>query len=126
MPQGAPTSPVLSNLICHRLDLKLIQLASDYFCHYTRYADDITFSSTKSTIPELLITKIKSIIIEEGFFINAKKERIENYYRRQEVTGLTVNKKPNVKRKFVRNILIRSPDHYLEWTTSKTLFGTLI
>lgn len=104
LPQGAPTSPVISNLICFNLDKQLIHEAKVNFCYYTRYADDITFSSTKYKLPVNLINNIKQIIEDNGFQINKNKERTEYYWRRQEVTGLTVNVKPNIKRSYVRLI----------------------
>jgi len=104
LPQGAPTSPVISNLICSRLDQKLIKLAKENFCFYTRYADDITFSNSKRLFPEDLTEKITNIINEEGFNVNEKKIRLQSKYKRQEVTGITVNKKLNISRKYIKNI----------------------
>jgi len=104
LPQGSPTSPVLTNFICRKLDHRLIHLARKHYCYYTRYADDITISSTRYKMPNNLIQQTKTIILEEGFKVNNNKERLENHYRRQEVTGLIVNTKPNVSRKYIRNI----------------------
>jgi len=104
LPQGAPTSPIITNIICYRLDLRLIDVSKRNFCYYTRYADDLTFSTTKYCFPTKMENEITSIINQEGFEINKDKRRVQNYWRRQEVTGLTVNKKPNVKRKYVRTI----------------------
>jgi len=119
LPQGACTSPVISNLIAADLDKKLIGLARRYHCNYSRYADDITISINKSTFPRSLayfdesnpITggTITGKIIEDtidsaGFKINHEKVRLQIPCIRQEVTGLTVNEFPNVKRSFVRQI----------------------
>lgn len=118
LPQGAPTSPIVSNMICTRMDSELRKLAQSYKCTYTRYADDITFSTTLSKFPLELafITnesnilkanigdKLNSIVQVNGFEINANKTRLQHKSRHQEVTGLTVNKFPNVKRSFVREI----------------------
>lgn len=77
LPQGAATSPILSNMICLRMDKKLTKLAKEYRIIYTRYADDITFSSSKENIDDKLLEKICEIIKEEGFEINKQKIRIQ-------------------------------------------------
>lgn len=112
LPQGAPTSPLISNLICRSLDNVLIQLAKKYHCTYTRYADDITFSSTRSFFPKSLAQdiggkivvgkKLEDVISKHDFRINIKKVRIQTLPARQEVTGLTVNEFPNVRRTRIR------------------------
>lgn len=102
IPQGAPTSPILSNLICSRLDQKLMKLAQEYFCMYTRYADDITFSTRKKLDLNELLDKVRMSLKEEGFEPNEKKIRTQTRNMRQEVTGLTVNKKVNINRKYIR------------------------
>jgi RNA-directed DNA polymerase len=119
LPQGACTSPVVSNLIAADLDRRLVKLSNRYHCKYTRYADDITFSTNKSSFPEPLayydgknpitngtvLGKILEDTVEEaGFKVNHKKVRLQIPYVRQEVTGLTVNEFPNVKRSFIRQI----------------------
>jgi RNA-directed DNA polymerase len=118
LPQGAPTSPMISNMICARLDSELLTLAKKYRCVYTRYADDITFSTSVARFPRaLLITdrstdqiqfelgsELKNIILSNGFDVNLSKIRLKSRDRRQEVTGLTVNDFPNVSRKFIRQI----------------------
>ena len=118
LPQGASTSPIVSNMIAYGLDNKLASLAHNYHLTYTRYADDITFSTTKKTFPEELVSfegrnpitngikigsKLESIINSSGFKINLKKVRLQIPFIRQEVTGLTVNEFPNIERKFLRN-----------------------
>lgn len=118
IPQGAPTSPVVSNMICGKLDSDLLQLARRFRCSYTRYADDITFSTTRDRIPSQLGTLIyeneltraeigdllRSRIESNGFSVNSAKLRIQGRGTRQEVTGLTVNSSPNVRRKYIRQI----------------------
>lgn len=115
LPQGAPTSPIISNMICARLDAKLQQLAKEYLCTYSRYADDITFSTNRSKFPSALArlsdigqveigNELSSVIEENGFKINSKKTRLQDRQQRQEVTGLTVNKYPNVRRSYVRQV----------------------
>jgi len=115
LPQGAPTSPVISNMICAQMDSQLQDLAWKRRCFYTRYADDITFSTTLREFPPE-IAKVNSvlsidlgqeltnIIQQNGFEINHGKVRAFAYFQRQEVTGLTVNKFPNVRRKFAMQI----------------------
>ena len=100
---GAPTSPVISNLICIPLDKQLMAIAEEHKLTYTRYADDMTFSSSEN-ISEEVITKIKSSITAFGFQLNEKKFRMQSKFRQQTVTGIKVNAKTNVDRKYVRNI----------------------
>lgn len=117
LPQGAPTSPVISNIICYGLDKKLSKLAKTNSMTFTRYADDLTFSSNKNVYSEDLIISIKEIIQSEGFEVNEKKLRLQNQMRRQEVTGLVVNERVNVKRARlteIRNILYRWEKYGLE------------
>ena len=112
LPQGAPTSPVISNMICSRLDGELQRLARSSRCMYTRYADDITFSTNlgqfSSKIYDYsnseLSESLKRIINENGFSINTRKIRLQKHNRRQEVTGLIVNEFVNVRRDYIRNV----------------------
>lgn len=103
LPQGAPTSPILSNIICERLDYKLTKLAKDFGVNYSRYADDMTFSSMHNVYHENgeFITSLKRIISEENFKMNEKKTRLQKRGARQEVTGLNVTSHVNVTRKYV-------------------------
>jgi RNA-directed DNA polymerase len=121
LPMGAPTSPVLSNLACLELDNKLIKIAEEYELTYSRYADDLTFSGN-SYPDKLLLNELKSAIESEGFQINHKKFRIQPNSRRQEVTGITVNEKPNLPRKYYRNLrsILYNWEHYgLEYTVAR-------
>lgn len=115
LPQGAPTSPIISNMICAKMDSYLQRLAKKHHCYYTRYADDITFSTYLSHFPAALATlnvagqaevgaELQQIIEENGFRINPDKIRLQGYHRRQEVTGLTVNEFPNVQRRYINQI----------------------
>ena len=104
LPQGAPTSPIITNIVSQRLDYKLVKLAKEYHFYYTRYADDITFSCYKDHFKEEFMTKLEEIIKSEGFVINDKKTRIQKKSERQEVTGITVNKKLNLKRTYVKKV----------------------
>lgn len=111
LPQGAPTSPVISNLIAHIMDIKIVNLAKEYGFFYTRYADDLTFSTNKINLSEEIVSidehhrvivgnKLIKIITKSGFFINNIKTRIQYNDSRQDVTGLIVNKKVNVKKEY--------------------------
>ncbi|MGE8446642.1 MAG: reverse transcriptase domain-containing protein [Comamonas sp.] len=117
LPQGACTSPFLSNLVCRSLDRDLLHLARRNSCTYTRYADDITFSFSSRDFKSLpfnicifdgsvvaLGDELISLINKHSFEVNDKKTRISSRYSRQEVTGLTINRFPNVQRKFVDSV----------------------
>lgn len=107
LPQGAPTSPTITNIICERLDIKLTRLAKAYGLKYTRYADDITFSGMSNVFAEdgKFCTSMRNIIEnEESFKINMDKTRLCHQGMRQEVTGLTVNTKVNVSRKYIKQL----------------------
>lgn len=106
LPQGAPTSPLLSNAICDTLDRRLNGMAKRFGVHYSRYADDITFSSKHNVYqPESEFRiELDRIITSQNFIVNSKKVRLYRLGKRQEVTGLTVNTKVNVPRKFVKNL----------------------
>ena len=119
LPQGAPTSPIVSNLICRQIDRELRKVARDSKCEYSRYADDITFSSRAKFFPKKLAKivnddeseeavklgyELRRIFKNNGFELNSDKSRLSHHSQRQEVTGLTVNEKPNVKRQFIREI----------------------
>lgn len=93
IPQGAPTSPVISNIVAFMLDIRLSKLSDKFNINYTRYADDITFSGNKESINKSLLRIVGSIVSECGFNINEKKTRFASYAGRQEVTGLIVNNK---------------------------------
>jgi len=106
LPQGSPTSPTLTNIICIRLDRRLNGLAKKMRIKYSRYADDITFSSDRNVFKDAEFQKELKRIIEEdqNLVINPKKTRLQNTLHRQEVTGLTVNEKVNVKKRYVKQI----------------------
>ncbi|MCT3703410.1 RNA-directed DNA polymerase [Elizabethkingia anophelis] len=102
LPQGAPTSPILSNLVTNRLDLRLSSLANKLGIHYSRYADDITFSGNYNETPTFKL--LSKIISDEGFRINWKKANISKKGRLQLVTGLTVSNDVHVHRKFKKEV----------------------
>lgn len=105
LPQGAPSSPIITNLICQVLDMRLLKIAKKYKLDYTRYADDLTFSTNDRSFlikQEQFIKEISDEISKSGFSVNEKKTRVQYKDSRQEVTGLIVNKKINVNRAYVR------------------------
>lgn len=107
LPQGAPTSPTITNIICERLDTKLTRLAKAYGLKYTRYADDITFSGMTNVFSDegKFCQSMRHIIEEEEHFtLNKDKTRLCHLGMRQEVTGLTVNQQENVSRKYIKQL----------------------
>ena len=107
LPQGAPTSPVMTNIICEKLDFKLQNLANAFRLTYTRYADDITFSGNRNVFNEegKFCKKLHQIIEdEEHLKINENKTRLCQHGGRMEVTGITVNSKLNTSRKYMRQV----------------------
>lgn len=106
LPQGAPTSPIITNMICDKLDHRLAGLAKKFHLKYSRYADDITFSSMINVYQTNgdFRKELKRIIEDQGFSINEKKTRLQKRGARQEVTGIIVGEKLNVTQKYVREI----------------------
>lgn len=104
LPQGAPTSPIISNLLCRKLDSRLFRWARENGYTYTRYADDLTFSTNQDRFPKGDRTFIKEILSDEGFTVNSEKERLMPSHTRQMVTGLVVNKKLNLPSEFLRGL----------------------
>ena len=104
LPQGAPTSPAITNIICRGLDTRLNGLAKSLGFFYTRYADDLTFSGSGDTTDNVgrLLRRAKFIIADENFRVHPNKTRIFRKGRRQEVTGLVVNDRVNVSRNELR------------------------
>lgn len=118
LPQGAPTSPAISNFIAADLDRRLSRLARENGARYSRYADDITFSCNHATMPPALAAfaqdgeemrvevgeALARAIASSGFSVNPTKVRLQTRHTRQTVTGLNVNEKPNVSRLRVRQL----------------------
>jgi RNA-directed DNA polymerase len=115
LPQGSPCSPVISELIAQILDMRLVRLAKKYGVTYTRYADDITFSTSQKDFPTALATvdpndaaiwhlseELVSKIVTSGFTINNGKTRMQFRGSRQMVTGLVVNEKVNIRSDYYR------------------------
>jgi RNA-directed DNA polymerase len=103
LPMGAPTSPILSNLCSYELDMKLMRFCELNHLTYSRYADDLTFSSNQNISDELIQSLIQ-LIRENGFNINYKKLRLIGSHRKQKITGIIVNQKLSVERKLKKKI----------------------
>ena len=106
LPQGAPTSPIITNMICDTLDRRLAGLAKRFGLHYSRYADDITFSSMHHVYQKNgeFRKELRRIITDQHFTINDDKTRLQKKGDRQEVTGIIVSEKLNVTQKYVRDV----------------------
>lgn len=118
LPQGAPTSPVLSNMICYRLDTDLQSVAKSARAIYTRYADDITFSSYQPPTqlfiaaipsagrfsPEVLAPQLRGAITSNGFVVNPDKAHYADRNSRRIVTGVKINAGLNVDRRYIRRV----------------------
>ncbi|MBO4170593.1 trypsin-like peptidase domain-containing protein [Cereibacter azotoformans] len=118
LPQGAPTSPIISNLICFSLDRDLHSFAKKQNLVFTRYADDISISTNgtpaglfSATVPSpgkldisALSVDLIDVVVKNGFFLNEEKIRFSSGSHRKIVTGLIVNEFPNVPRTYISNI----------------------
>jgi RNA-directed DNA polymerase len=122
LPQGASTSPIIANIIANNLDKKLLAIAAGLQLRYTRYADDITISSSKRNVPADIVQSwnpdfgdrvvhlgrsIVDSFKHSGFEINSAKTRISFPYERQEVTGLVVNRRANVWRRDISRLRMK-------------------
>jgi hypothetical protein len=110
LPTGAPTSPALANAVCYDFDRELYRYALTRDLRYTRYVDDLTFSS-KEFIPPEVLKEIEDIVIKHGFQLNEGKTRFAGLRQRQEVTGLVLNPDPSryhyaprIRRTIMRNV----------------------
>lgn len=145
LPQGSPSSPVITNLITQTLDVRLSRLTSKYKCTYSRYADDITISTNLKAFPEKIakesknspsgaITgkKLDKIIFNCGFKIKTSKTRLQRNFSRQLVTGLVVNKKLSVPKEYrkhtramVENLYRTGEFHYPNCEKTNQPKGTI-
>jgi retron-type reverse transcriptase len=103
LPQGSPASPMISNLICFKLDKRFVGISETLGFAYTRYADDMSFSSKSYKNINKLLYWIHKIVHEEGFILHPDKTRIMRKGVRQEVTGIVVNEKPSLCKKTLKN-----------------------
>lgn len=131
LPQGSPVSPVLTNMICSPLDTQLTQLAKKYELRYTRYADDITFSTYQNKFPKKIVfgelndlnlgSELLDLLNKNSFKVNDKKIFLNNNKTRQEVTGLVVNRFPNVKREYIKKVraILHNVNKYGKYEVAK-------
>lgn len=116
LPQGACTSPMITNLLCRKLDARLDGLARRHGYTFTRYADDLTFSGNDPKVAGAILRSARSIVTAEGFVENPAKTKVMRRARRQEVTGVVVNAKvsvPRDERRALRAILHNAAKHGL-------------
>lgn len=142
LPQGSPCSPIISNLIAHLLDVRMVNLAKRCKCTYSRYADDLTFSTNRKNFPssiaikrvddhwdagEKLIREIEKV----GFYLNPDKTSMQFKSSRQITTGLIVNKKVNIRSEYYKKArsmcyeLFNTGDFYIEDDDSKNTISQL-
>jgi RNA-directed DNA polymerase len=115
LPQGAPSSPALTNLLCRRLDRRLTGLSTSRGFAYTRYADDLTFSTINpEKIRDIgnILQGVRSIVAHEGLAIHPDKTRVLRKSQHQEVTGVVVNEKLNIDRTTLKKF--RATLHHIE------------
>ena len=115
LPQGSPCSPIIADLIAHLLDVRLVQLAKRHGLTYSRYADDLTFSTSQPSFPSSIAAPVTAgspewtlgkdltkAVQRAGFTVNPAKTRMQFRTSRQLVTGLTVNAKVNIRPEYYR------------------------
>lgn len=114
LPQGAPSSPRIANLVCWRMDQRLAGLANHCQLVYTRYADDLTFSGPSAQVLSRILGLIVHIVRDSGFAVNQKKTRIAGPGRALRVTGLTIHPEGvGIGRRRLRTL--RAQIHRLHW-----------
>lgn len=134
LPQGAPTSPALTNLLCRRLDRRLEAASVKYGFVYTRYADDLSLSSVAPArgATAKMLNLLRAIVASEGFVLHPDKTRVLHRGRRQEVTGLTVNRSLGVERAELRRFrallhqLDKKGPEGLRWGQSPDVFAAAL
>lgn len=117
LPQGSPCSPVISNIVGHLLDIRLVRFAKAQKCTYSRYADDLTFSTNAKAFPADVAAPLPASehdwalgaallkeIAKAGFTVNPTKTRMQYRGSRQVTTGLLVNEKPNIRPEYYRTV----------------------
>jgi RNA-directed DNA polymerase len=121
LPQGAPTSPRLANLVNWRLDARLHGLATRHGAVYTRYADALTFSFVDDDRDRIkyVAYEVKQIVAGEGYRLNLRKLRIIRRHQQQRVTGLVVNERVNLPRSTRRRL--RAVEHHVRTGRPATL-----
>ena len=104
LPQGAPTSPMLSNLVMRRIDKMIYEHCQDHDITYTRYADDLTFSSNRRIEYGQLMGYVKTVMGNAGFSVNEEKTKVFHRNQSQNVTGIVVNDHIQVGRNYRKKI----------------------
>jgi RNA-directed DNA polymerase len=114
LPQGAPSSPAITNVLCRRLDRRLSQMATELGFAYTRYADDLTFSGSVDAHRKVcnILKRTDRIVAHEGLTIHPQKTRVLRRSQQQEVTGVVVNQKLNIDRNTLK--CFRATLHQIE------------
>jgi RNA-directed DNA polymerase len=114
LPQGAPSSPAITNVLCRRLDRRLSQMATELGFTYTRYADDLTFSGSVDAHRKVcnILKRTDRIVAHEGLTIHPQKTRVLRKSQQQEVTGVVVNQKLNIDRDTLKRF--RATLHHIE------------
>lgn len=104
LPQGAPSSPAITNLICYGLDRRFEGLAKKFGYTYSRYADDMTFSTKGAPADKIgqLLWSVKQVVKEEGFHLHPDKLKVMRKGDKREVTGIVVNEKLSLDRETLR------------------------
>jgi RNA-directed DNA polymerase len=114
LPQGAPTSPALTNILCRRLDRRLANMAQSNGFSYTRYADDLTFSAAGEATSQIcnILKQTQNIVTHEGLTVHPDKTRVLRKSQQQEVTGIVVNQKLTIDRATLKKF--RATLHQIE------------
>lgn len=131
LPQGGPSSPIITNMICRRLDARLTRLCNKSKARYSRYVDDITISTNAEEFDPGIVTiersgeivlgsRLKKAIASEWFAINENKTRLQSKSQHQGVTGLTVNKFPNLSRSYINNVFAMIHDWRINGITASS------
>lgn len=120
IPQGAPTSPVISNAVLYKFDEAMSKISGANGLDYSRYADDITFSADSRAAIESIVSKCRELLAGEGFNLKDEKTRVASNRASQRVTGLVVNEKVQPPREYRRRIraifnnALRNPQEYVD------------
>ncbi len=133
LPQGAPTSPMLTNLLCRRLDARLHASAAKLGFRYTRYADDLSFSADAAHSRDTgkLLWRVKQIVASEGLTVHPDKQQVMRKHQQQHVTGIVVNDKLSLDRDTLRRfraVLHQAERHGpqgLQWNGNGDVIGAL-
>lgn len=132
LPQGYPTSPLLANKVCYELDNELATISNNFHCLYTRYSDDIVFSSNNFNRfkAKLLFKEVTKVLTQYGFKRNHRKTSIIPPGARKIVTGLVVNhEEPKLKKEIkdkIRSYLYYTKKYGISHHCKKVGFHSII